>query len=45
MRADFEETLRFWFDRGIDGFRIDVATGLVKAPGYPPLRRGRRDCT
>ena len=42
VRAEFEETLRFWFDRGIDGFRIDVATGLVKAPGYPPLRRGRR---
>ncbi len=35
VRADFEATLRFWFDRGIDGFRIDVATGLVKSPGYP----------
>ena len=33
VRADFEATLRFWFDRGIDGFRIDVAHGLVKAPG------------
>ena len=31
--ADFEETLRFWFDRGVDGFRIDVAHGLVKAEG------------
>ena len=29
--ADFEQTLRFWFDRGVDGFRIDVAHGLVKA--------------
>lgn len=28
--ADFEATLRFWFDRGVDGFRIDVAHGLVK---------------
>ena len=35
VRADFVETLRFWFDRGIDGFRIDVAAGLVKAAGYP----------
>jgi alpha-glucosidase len=28
---DFERTLRFWFDRGVDGFRIDVAHGLTKA--------------
>ena len=35
--ADFEETLRFWFDRGVDGFRIDVAHSLVKAPGLPDL--------
>jgi alpha-glucosidase len=26
----FDEVLRFWFDRGIGGFRIDVANGLVK---------------
>lgn len=26
----FEEILRFWFDRGIAGFRIDVAHGLFK---------------
>ena len=30
--ADLEQTLRFWLDRGIDGFRIDVAHGLAKAP-------------
>jgi alpha-glucosidase len=28
--ADAEETLRFWLDRGVDGFRIDVAHGLFK---------------
>jgi alpha-glucosidase len=33
VRADFEATLRFWFDRGVDGFRIDVAHGLIKADG------------
>lgn len=27
--------LRFWLDRGVDGFRIDVAHGLVKAEGLP----------
>ncbi|MFI6865698.1 glycoside hydrolase family 13 protein [Nocardia sp. NPDC050406] len=35
VRADFERTLRFWFDRGLDGFRIDVAHGLVKDPALP----------
>jgi len=33
--AEFEDILRFWFDRGVDGFRIDVAHGLVKAGGLP----------
>ena len=32
---EFEETIRFWLDRGIDGFRVDVAHGLIKTPGYP----------
>lgn len=27
---DFDKTLKFWLDLGIDGFRIDVAHGLVK---------------
>jgi alpha-glucosidase len=27
---DFDQTLRFWLDRGVDGFRIDVAHGLIK---------------
>lgn len=30
VRADFLETLRFWSDRGVDGFRIDVAHMLTK---------------
>ncbi len=30
VRADHEATLRFWLDRGVDGFRIDVSHGLVK---------------
>lgn len=33
----FDEILRFWLDRGIDGFRIDVAHGLAKAPGLPDV--------
>jgi alpha-glucosidase len=30
VRTEFDRILRFWFDRGIAGFRIDVAHGLVK---------------
>ena len=30
VQRDFEDVLRFWFDRGVDGFRIDVAHGLFK---------------
>ncbi len=34
---DLEATLRFWLDRGVDGFRIDVAHGMVKPPGLPDM--------
>ncbi|EIE98218.1 glycoside hydrolase family 13 protein [Saccharomonospora glauca] len=35
VRAEFASILRFWLDRGVDGFRIDVAHGMVKADGLP----------
>ncbi|AEG44685.1 glycoside hydrolase family 13 protein [Isoptericola variabilis] len=35
VRAEFEDVLRFWLDKGVDGFRVDVAHGLVKADGLP----------
>ncbi|HEX6872293.1 MAG TPA: glycoside hydrolase family 13 protein [Micromonosporaceae bacterium] len=35
VRAEFESILRFWLDRGVDGIRIDVAHGMVKAEGLP----------
>ena len=35
VRAEFEDVLRFWPNRGVDGFRVDVAHGLIKAPGLP----------
>ncbi|MET7688431.1 glycoside hydrolase family 13 protein [Streptomyces sp. NPDC005483] len=34
---EFRSILRFWLDMGVDGFRIDVAHGLVKAEGLPDL--------
>ena len=33
--AEFDRVLRFWLDRGVDGFRIDVAAGLFKHPELP----------
>ncbi|MDR3202639.1 MAG: glycoside hydrolase family 13 protein [Bifidobacteriaceae bacterium] len=41
VRAEFAEILRFWLDRGVDGFRIDVAHGLMKSAddaGLPEWR-------
>jgi alpha-glucosidase len=40
VAADFERTIRFWLDRGADGFRIDVAHGLFKDPGLPDTATG-----
>ncbi len=37
VREEFRSILRFWFDRGVDGFRIDVAHGLAKDPAMPDL--------
>ncbi|MEE1621835.1 glycoside hydrolase family 13 protein [Zafaria sp. Z1313] len=35
VREEMEDVLRFWLDRGVDGFRVDVAHGMVKAEGLP----------
>jgi alpha-glucosidase len=35
VREQFRGVLRFWLDRGVDGFRVDVAHGLIKADGLP----------
>ncbi|MFH8605947.1 glycoside hydrolase family 13 protein [Streptomyces sp. NPDC018029] len=37
VHEEFRSVLRFWLDLGVDGFRIDVAHGLVKAPGLPDI--------
>lgn len=34
VRQDFIETLNFWLDRGVSGFRVDVAVGLIKDMTY-----------
>jgi alpha-glucosidase len=42
VREEFESILRFWFDRGIDGFRIDVAHGLIKDSDLPDVEGADR---
>ncbi|HEV8490444.1 MAG TPA: alpha-amylase family glycosyl hydrolase [Candidatus Limnocylindrales bacterium] len=50
VRAAFERIMRFWLDRGVDGFRIDVAHKTVKPAELvgvpiPENPRGRPDLT
>jgi oligo-1,6-glucosidase/alpha-glucosidase len=35
VKAAMLDVMRFWFDRGVDGFRIDVLWHLIKAQGLP----------
>lgn len=37
VHEEFKRTLRFWSDRGVDGFRIDVAHALAKDLDSRPL--------
>ena len=38
--AEFDDILRFWLDRGVDGFRVDAAPAMGKAPGLPDADYG-----
>ncbi len=35
VREEFEAILRFWLDRGVDGFRVDQPHAMAKAEGLP----------
>ncbi|MFE6736115.1 glycoside hydrolase family 13 protein [Microbacterium sp. NPDC057650] len=35
VREEFRSILRFWLDRRVDGFRVDVAHGMIKKDGLP----------
>jgi alpha-glucosidase len=37
VAADLARTMRFWLDRGVDGFRIDVAHSMAKPEGLPDM--------
>jgi alpha-glucosidase len=38
--ATFDDILRFWFDRGVDGLRVDAAPALGKTDGLPDADYG-----
>ncbi len=38
--AEFADILRFWMDRGADGFRIDVSDALIKDDAFPDTDHG-----
>jgi alpha-glucosidase len=40
VAAMFDDVLATWFERGVDGFRIDVAHGMVKERGLPDVGAG-----
>jgi alpha-glucosidase len=40
VREDFDAILRFWFDRGIDGIRVDAAPAMAKVTGLPDAGHG-----
>ena len=48
VRAAIDDVMRFWLDRGVDGFRVDVASGLIRDerlrdnPRFQLLGRPRR---
>ena len=35
VQSAFEDILRFWLDRGVDGFRVDQPHAMAKAAGLP----------
>ncbi len=37
--SHLEDVLKFWLDRGVDGFRIDVAHGMFKEKGLPDIKK------
>ncbi len=37
VRQEFLDVLTFWLDRGADGFRVDVAHGIVKDMTFPDM--------
>ena len=39
VREAVYDMMRFWFDKGIDGFRMDSIPLIAKDPAFPPIDR------
>lgn len=37
VRAEVYDLMRWWLDKGIDGFRMDVINMISKVPGFPDV--------
>jgi alpha-glucosidase len=35
VQRTYDDVVRFWLDRGVDGIRVDAAPAMAKAPGLP----------
>jgi oligo-1,6-glucosidase len=42
VRAAVHDLMRFWLDKGVDGFRMDVIAFIAKPPGLPDLTPAQR---
>jgi alpha-glucosidase len=40
VRGEFDAVLRFWFDRGVDGIRVDAVSAMAKVDGLPDAGHG-----
>jgi alpha-glucosidase len=51
LKAAMLDAMRFWFDKGVDGFRVDILWHMIKAadfpdnPANPDWRPGMADMT
>ena len=43
VRAEVYDLMRFWLDKGIDGFRMDVINLISKVPGFPEGKKRDSD--
>lgn len=41
VRQEIYDMMRFWFDKGIDGFRMDSIPLIAKDPAFPPIDQKR----
>ncbi len=41
VRQEVYSLMKFWLDKGVDGFRMDVIPFVSKNPAFPDLKRGQ----